>query len=114
MIVHDGPSLADLSRQLAELQDQIALIGGRQAGRRWMTYQEAADYTTLSRKALQRLVNQRKLTIHHPVQGRSVLDRRQIDAHMESCTARPKKGRGGVQGRPPPDEKAPPGSTGRA
>ena len=109
MIAHDGPSLADLSRQLAELQEQIAHIGGRQADRRWMTYQEAADYTTLSRKALQRLVNQRKLTVHHPVRGRSVLDRRQIDAHMESCTARPKKGRGGARDRPPPDEKTLPG-----
>jgi hypothetical protein len=58
--------------------------------KRWLSKQEAADYLGVSMMSLRRLMEpdsktgERKLHAHNPVAGRSVLDRNELDAYVES------------------------------
>jgi excisionase family DNA binding protein len=49
------------------------------AGRRFFTIPGAADYTTLSPRAIRRLVAEGRLPAYHPTPRRTVLDRADLD-----------------------------------
>jgi excisionase family DNA binding protein len=52
-------------------------------GRRYVTVQEAADYTGLSDKSIRRMLARRALTPYRPV-GRLLIDLRQLDALIQA------------------------------
>jgi excisionase family DNA binding protein len=62
--------------------------------RRWLSVAEAAEYSSLSGDAIRGLLSTGRLTPHRPVPGRVLIDRRQLDALIQSATARPSRRRG--------------------
>jgi hypothetical protein len=61
---------------------------------RWLSYEVAAPYSSISSKSLRRLVAAGKLQAHRPVKGKIVLDRLELDAYIAGATATPRTGRG--------------------
>lgn len=61
---------------------------------RFLSVERAADYCSLSVESIRRLLASGKLTPLHPVRGRVVLDRNQLDAYVLGADSRPRTGRG--------------------
>jgi len=64
------------------------------ATKRWLSKPEAADHIGISEKTLRRLTapdktGKRALNVYHPVPGRAVLDREELDAYILHCRADP-------------------------
>jgi excisionase family DNA binding protein len=61
---------------------------------RWMSISDAAGYSGLSKRSLERLLAGGKLSAHRPVRGRLLIDRLELDSLIAGATAAPRKGRG--------------------
>jgi excisionase family DNA binding protein len=81
----------DLVESLHEKLDSLLADPGRQ---RWLSAEEAANYSRLSVESIRRLLSGGKLTSHRPVRGRVLVDRLELDALIQSSTATPRTGRG--------------------
>jgi excisionase family DNA binding protein len=85
----DARTLAD-----AIAERLVAKVGELQTAQRFLTVGDAASYTGLSQDTIRALLAGRKLTPLHPVRGRIVIDRRELDTFILSSTRRPAGGRG--------------------
>jgi hypothetical protein len=74
----------------AKLADQLA----SKPAPRYLTVAAAAEYVCLSQDSIRAMLDARRLTPLRPVAGRIVIDRRELDAVIQSSTRRPRTGRG--------------------
>ena len=93
----DGSAL--VNSRLCSVVDELTrridyLIDLNTTPKRWLTVANAAVYADLSQDTIRRLLDSGKLTPHRPVKGRILVDRQELDAHIQSSTATPRKGRG--------------------
>lgn len=83
-----------LTRVLERLDKITMLLAGGTQEQRWLTIEQAANYTGLSEKSMRRLLASGRLTPHRPCRGRILIDRRQLDAVISDATTTPRRGRG--------------------
>jgi excisionase family DNA binding protein len=67
---------------------------GELAQQRYLTVAHAARYADLSSDTIRSLISSGRLTGLRPVRGRVLIDRRELDALLASCTRAPRTGRG--------------------
>jgi excisionase family DNA binding protein len=83
---------------LDALADIVAAkVAERLSGRpapRFLTVRQAAEYTALSQDSIRSMLARGRLTALRPVQGRVVIDLRELDAVVTSSSGRPRTGRG--------------------
>jgi excisionase family DNA binding protein len=64
------------------------------AQRRYLSVAHAAMYCDLSEDSVRSLLSSGKLTAYRPVAGRVLIDRRELEALLQSSTKRPRRARG--------------------
>jgi excisionase family DNA binding protein len=77
-------------RIVDRLLDRLATL----TAKRYLSVSEAASYSSLSTDTIRALLAARKLTALHPVKGRVLVDKRELDALVLSSTRQPRQGRG--------------------
>lgn len=81
--------LNGISKRLDSLELGISCLPPR-----FLTIQNAARYTDLSKESIRRLVAKGKLTAHRPVRGRVLIDRHELEAFIRSSVSVPRNSRG--------------------
>jgi len=83
------PRLAELCEKLDRL-----LQNGRASHVRFLSVNGAAQYSGLSTKSIRRLIALGRITALHPVRGRVVIDRNELDSFILASGNSPRGGRG--------------------
>jgi excisionase family DNA binding protein len=85
------PHIDALAEALADrLTERLAAA----TARRYLCVAQAADYSGLSVDSIRSLLSSGRLTSLRPVPGRVIIDRRELDALLQSSIKRPRRGRG--------------------
>jgi excisionase family DNA binding protein len=87
-------SFRDLDALADAIADRLAERLAALATKRYLSVAEAAAYSSLSPDSVRSLLASNKLTGLHPVGGRVVIDKRELDAFLQASTKRPRRGRG--------------------
>ena len=95
----------DFDAMVDAIVGRLAERVAESASQRYFSVQRAATYTDLSVDSIRSLLASGKLTALRPVAGRVVIDKRELDALLQSSTKRPRGGRG-VYARAAGDGKA--------
>lgn len=88
--MESDPTLIDAIR--AAVRDELAK--GARLAPRWLSVDDAAEYSGLGAKSIRRLLASGSLTAHRPIRGRVVIDREQLDNYIRTSTAEQRVGRG--------------------
>jgi excisionase family DNA binding protein len=91
----------DLTALAKQIADKVADRLAGAPAKRFLSVDEASDYTSLSTDSVRSLLSSGKLTALRPVPGRILIDKKELDALMLASTHCPRKRRG-VYARPEP------------
>lgn len=88
--------LREMFEQLRDLLEDLRSLvkEGQKANKGFMSLKTAAQYSDLSVESIRRLCDSGKLTKLRPVKGKIVVDRKELDAYIRSCSGTPRTGRG--------------------
>ena len=89
-------SLNNNSSRLSKLLDLLQSQADKAplASKGFLSIKHSAEYSDLSEESIRRLCKSGKLTERRPVRGKILIDRKELDAYIRSCTTTPRTGRG--------------------
>jgi excisionase family DNA binding protein len=100
--VPESPATAepiDLDTLVDLLAKRLDARLGASARQRYLSVADAATYSGLSPDSVRSMLASGKLTGYRPVAGRVVIDRKELDALIQSSTRHPRRGRGHYERR---------------